>query len=139
MIRAVLLTVAASAGLLAQQPGDAAVRAVLDEQMRAWNRGDLTAFVRTYAPDAVFVGNEITRGSAQLLERYRQRYPTRERMGTLDFSGIEVRLLGQDFASVIGRYRLDRPPAAGGPAQGKFTLLLKRSGTTWAIILDHTS
>ena len=124
---------------LAGQSTEADVRAVLDEQVKAWNQGDLHAFVRTYSADAVFVGKEVTRGSAGVLARYQRDYPTRERMGTLTFRGLEISMLGDDFASVLGRFHLERTPAGGGVAQGIFTLLLKRSGNTWSIILDHTS
>jgi uncharacterized protein (TIGR02246 family) len=133
-----LLVLPNPAALFAETP-EAAVRAALDEQVRAWNRGDLAAFVRTYSSETLFVGKEITRGSAGVLERYRRRYPTRERMGTLSFTHIEVRMLGRDFASVPGRFRLQRTPADGEAAEGIFTLLLKRAGKSWTIILDHTS
>jgi uncharacterized protein (TIGR02246 family) len=122
-----------------RQPPEAAVRAVLDEQVNAWNEGNLERFVRTYAPDTLFVGKEVRRGSAGVLKGYRRNYPTRERMGTLTFSGLEVRMLGADFASVLGRFHLQRAPEAGGTSQGIFTLILRRSGDTWSIILDHTS
>jgi uncharacterized protein (TIGR02246 family) len=122
----------------AAQSAESAVGAVLAEQVRAWNNGDLPAFVRTYSAETVFVGKEITRGSAGVLDRYRRNYPTRERMGRLNFSDVEIRMLGRDFASVLGRFHLDRSPDAGGAAQGIFTLLVKRSGKRWTIILDHT-
>lgn len=123
---------------LAQTP-EAGVRAVLEEQARAWNAGDLEAFVRTYSAETVFVGKEITRGSAGVLERYRRNYPARERMGTLDFPELEVRMLDREHASVIGRFRLQRSAAGGGDAQGVFTLLLKKTEKGWKILVDHTS
>lgn len=129
----------ASAILLSSESPEGAVRAVLDEQVKAWNRGDLPAFVRTYSVETIFVGKEVTRGSAGVLERYQRNYPTRERMGILTFTNVEVRILGEDFASVLGRFRLERSRDAGGASEGVFTLLLKRSGKTWSIILDHTS
>ena len=134
-----LLILLASPALVDGQSAEAAVRAVLAEQVRAWNQGDLSAFVRTYSAETLFVGKEVTRGNAGVLERYQRNYPTREKMGTLQFSDIEVRFLGRDFASVLGRYQLARTVEGGGSAQGIFTLLLKRSGKTWTIILDHTS
>jgi uncharacterized protein (TIGR02246 family) len=124
---------------IAGQSSEAGVRAVLDEQVKAWNQGDLRAFVQPYSPDAIFVGKEVSRGNAGILERYQRTYPTRERMGALTFTGLEIRMLGGDFASVLGRFHLERSQAGGGVAQGIFTLLLKRSGNTWSIILDHTS
>ncbi len=134
-----LLILLANPALVAGQSAEAAVRAVLAEQVRAWNQGDLSAFVKTYSAETLFVGKEVTRGNAGVLERYQRNYPTREKMGTLQFSDIEVRFLGRDFASVLGRYQLARTVEGGGSAQGIFTLLLKRSGKTWTIILDHTS
>ncbi len=134
----ICLIVLVVVGAAADAP-EAAVRAVLDEQTRTWNAGDLQGFVRTYAPDTVFVGKEVTRGTDGLLDRYRRNYPTREHMGTLEFKGVEVQMLGPDFASVLGRFHLTRSKAGGGDAQGVFTLLLRRTGTRWSIILDHTS
>jgi uncharacterized protein (TIGR02246 family) len=126
--------------LLTSAPSpEAAVRAVLEEQVKAWNEGDLARFVRTYSAETVFVGKEVTRGNSGLLERYQRTYPTRERMGTLAFSDLEVKMLGRDYASVLGRYHLKRTTTGGGDAQGIFTLLLKRAGRSWTIILDHTS
>lgn len=134
-----LFVLAAGCLAPAAQGQEAAVRAVLGEQVRAWNAGDLAAFVRTYSAETVFVGKEVTRGNAGVLERYRRNYPTRERMGTLTFSELEVRMLGRDHASVLGRFHLRRTAEGGGDARGIFTLLLKRSGRGWSIILDHTS
>lgn len=137
-VAALLVTIGTHV-LFAGLSPEAAVRAVLDEQVRAWNAGELQRFVQTYSAEAVFVGKEVTRGNAGVLERYRQKYPTPERMGTLQFTDIEVRMLGRSFASVVGRFLLHRDEAAGGAARGIFTLLLKRTGKTWTIILDHTS
>jgi uncharacterized protein (TIGR02246 family) len=139
MRTAALLILLGSQALFAEQSPKAAVRAILDEQVRAWNRGDLPTFVRTYSAETLFVGKEVTRGNAGVLERYQRNYPTRDRMGTLKFTDIEVRMLGRDYASVLGRFHLERTAEGGGAAHGIFTLLLKRSGKTWTIILDHTS
>ena len=140
ILRAALVMLLAGFGSPgAERSAETAVRAVLEEQVRAWNEGDLPAFVRTYSPETLFVGKEVTRGNAGVLERYRRNYPTRERMGTLSFSDLEVRMLGRDHASVLGRFHLRRSAENGGEAKGIFTLLLKRSDKTWSIILDHTS
>jgi|SRR5579859_6133916 len=123
------------------QLGEDAVRAVLKSQQAAWNRGDVAAFMSGYeASDATtFVGTAITRGYRQVLENYRRRYPTKEKMGQLTFSAIEVAPLGAEFASVIGKFHLDRTAEAGGPASGVFTLLFRKTASGWKIILDHTS
>jgi uncharacterized protein (TIGR02246 family) len=118
-----------------------AVRAVLAAQQTAWNRGDVDAFMSGYesSDSTTFVGATITRGYRQVLENYRRRYPTKEKMGRLTFSSIEVTPLGAEFASVIGKFHLERTAEAGGPASGIFTLLFRKTASGWKIILDHTS
>ena len=117
------------------------IRAVLDTQVAAWNRGDIPGFMDGYdkSESTTFVGAAITKGHAQVLANYEKRYPTREKMGTLKFSDIEIRKLGPDYASVLGRYHLDRSADAGGEASGIFTLIFHKTAQGWKIIQDHTS
>jgi ketosteroid isomerase-like protein len=117
------------------------IRSVLDAQVSAWNGGDIQAFMEGYdkSESTTFVGKDITKGHAMVLARYLKSYPTREKMGTLRFSDIETRMLGTDYASVIGRFHLDRAADAGGEAAGIFTLLFHKTGQGWKVILDHTS
>jgi len=122
-------------------PPDKDIRKVLDDQVAAWNRGDIPAFMEGYdkSESTTFVGVNVTKGHAQVLANYQKRYPTRANMGTLRFSDLEIRMLGSDYASVIGRYHIDRPAEAGGEASGLFTLLFHKTSSGWKIILDHTS
>lgn len=89
--------------------------------------------------EILFVGKEVRRGYRDLLERYRRDYPDHAAMGKLRFSDLEVRMLGDEHASVLGRYHLTRDEAGGGNARGVFTLLLEKVGGEWKIILDHTT
>lgn len=127
------------AGLLTAASPEENIRSVLSAQTAAWNRGDLKGFVETYAEDTIFVGKEVSRGSQGVLERYRRSYPTQAKMGTLTFADLEVKLLGKDYASVLGRFHLSRTAEGGGDASGIFTLLLRNTSDGWKIILDHTS
>jgi uncharacterized protein (TIGR02246 family) len=118
------------------------IRAVLKHSEEAWNRGDLAAFASYYedSPETTFIGREVVRGGVQaILERYRRTYPTRESMGTLAFSNVEVRELGPDLALVTGEFHLQRTAAGGGDAAGRYTLILRRTPSGWKIIHDHTS
>ena len=129
------------AGLLAASP-DAEIRAVLDAQVSAWNRGDIATFMQGYdkSDETIFIGKDIARGWQGVLERYQKSYPTSERMGRLAFRDIEVHPLGPDHALVIGRFHLTRSAAAGGDASGVFSLTFRRGRTgAWTIIADHTS
>jgi uncharacterized protein (TIGR02246 family) len=120
---------------------EADIRKVLDDQAAAWNRGDIARYMAGYdnSESTTFVGATIVKGHAQVLENYKKRYPTRENMGTLRFSDLEIRLLGPDYAYVLGRFHLDRPATAGGEANGIFTLIFHKAKREWKIILDHTS
>jgi uncharacterized protein (TIGR02246 family) len=116
-----------------------AVRAVLDAQREAWNRGDVAGYMDGYArsADTVFVaGDTVTRGWQTVLERYQKRYDSREKMGTLTFSDLEITLLGGDAALVLGRWHLQR---AHDEPHGRFTLICRRTRQGWKIVHDHSS
>src|SRR3979490_1122341 len=95
---------------------EAAIHAVLDAQRDAWNRGDLEGYMDGYdhSPQTEFVGGDtITRGWQTVLERYQKNYNSREKMGVLTFSEIEINVLSKDAALVLGRWSIKR--ASGEP------------------------
>src|ERR1044072_5163518 len=80
-----------------RSPGEdknvAAVRAVIEAQAAAWNRGDVDGYMEGYAKEetTTFVsGDTITRGWQTVHDRYQSRHHTREQMGTPAFSELEV-------------------------------------------------
>jgi uncharacterized protein (TIGR02246 family) len=118
------------------------VEAVLQAQSEAWNRGDLSAFTSVYAEDATFLSpSGITHGRAEVLARYRKRYPDAKAMGTLTLEILEVRPVpaeGQaQSASVAARWKLSYP---GQPdrktAEGLTLLVLRRAHGSWEIVQD---
>lgn len=140
---ALVVLVAGCAGTVAWCSEPAApeveIRALLDDQVAAWNRGDVEAFMQGYAksPPPTFSGaNGVLRGWDAVLERYRSRYPDRAAMGRLVFSALEITLLGPDAALVLGHWQLERAQDRPG---GVFTLVLRKLPEGWRIIHDHTS
>jgi beta-aspartyl-peptidase (threonine type) len=133
-----LLFMAASTAYLQAQTPEAAIRRVMDEQAAAWNRGDIDAFMKGYwnSDKLVFVTNEVTRGWRPTLERYKKNYDSREKMGTLTFSDLEITVLSKDAAVVLGSWSLAR---AKDEPHGKFTLIFRKFKEGWRIIMDHTS
>ena len=138
---ALVLLLSAAAGAQGQRDAkaEAAIRAVLDAQAAAWNRGDIEGFMDGYArsDSTVFVsGDSVTRGWQTVLDRYKKSYDTREKMGTLEFSDLEIKVLGKDVGVAHGRWQLTR---AKDVPHGRFTLIFRRTGKNWRIIHDHTS
>jgi ketosteroid isomerase-like protein len=149
-----LLVLATNLGLgsvaRAQQTesGDAAaIRSKMDIQVSAWNRADIPGFMATYedSPDTTFIGTRINKGFAPIMDRYRKSYTSKEQMGTLTFSNLDIRLLpsstGQtEYAVVTGEFHLQR--SARGDAKkddGIFSLVWHKGPDGWKILLDHTS
>src|SRR5439155_8232143 len=108
-----------------------AIRAVLDAQAAAWNRGDLEGYMDGYdrSKDTEFVGGDtITRGWQTVLDRYRRNYNSREKMGVLTFSDLEITVLSKDAALVLGRWHLKR---TSDEPHGTFSLLFRKTKAGW--------
>lgn len=118
-----------------------AVRAVLDSQVAAWNRGDLAGYMGGYAqsPELTFYsGATVTLGWQPTLERYRRRYQQEGRvMGKLSFGEVHIEPLGEEAAVARGRWHLGFPD--GKQSQGLFTVLLKKGPSGFRIVHDHSS
>ena len=95
--------------------------------MDGYARSEQTVFVS---------GENVTRGWQTVLERYQKNYGSREKMGTLTFSDLEITPIGNDAAVVLGRWHLQR---AKDQPHGRFTLILRRTKPGWRIVHDHTS
>jgi beta-aspartyl-peptidase (threonine type) len=117
----------------------AEIHNVLRAQEAAWNRGDIEAFMDGYrrSDETVFVsGDEVTRGSQKVLDRYKTKYSDRARMGTLTFSDLEITPLSCDSAVALGSWRLKR---TSDEPHGRFTLIFRKFPDGWKIIHDHTN
>lgn len=117
----------------------AAIRAIIDAQAAAWNRGDIDGFMAGYArsPETTFVsGDEVTHGWQTVRDRYAKKYDSREKMGTLTFSDLTITPFCDDAAIVLGSWSLQRKD---DQPHGKFTLLFRKLPEGWRIVLDHTS
>ena len=119
----------------------AAIEHVLRTQVDAWNHHDLDGFMAGYwnSPDLTFFSDsKETAGWQATLDRYRAKYagPGHE-MGTLDFSGLRIEMLGPEAAFVRGAWHLTL--SDGKTPHGLFTLTFRKFPDGWKIIHDHTS
>ena len=148
-LAALVITFLASAILSAQEPDplhtatrqELNIVKVLLAQENAWNKGDLAGFANGYknSPDTLFITHQVFRGFAGLVDEYKRDYPNKTAMGTLTYSDLEVHPLDENFAIVLGKYRLERSKKDGGNVEGLFSLVVENTDNGWKIVLDHTT
>lgn len=129
----------AGASFAQGKASESAIRKVMDEQAAAWNKGDIDGYMKGYwvSEKLTFVsGDTVTRGWQATLNRYKKGYDTREKMGVLTFSDLEITVLSKDAAIVLGSWHLKR---LKDEPHGKFTLVFRKFKEGWRITLDHTS
>jgi ketosteroid isomerase-like protein len=125
--------------LFAQSKDELAIRRILDEQTAAWNRGDITHFMKGYweSDSLMFIGKSgVTYGWTNTLNNYKKGYPDTAAMGKLSFTLILVQSLSEKYYHVVGKWNLQR---SIGDIGGHFTLLFKKINGAWKIIEDHSS
>lgn len=123
----------------AQSKDETAIRTAMNEQLAAWNAGDLTRFMGTYWQDdsLMFIGKSgVTYGWQKTLENYKKGYPDTAAMGQLDFAILQVKRLSAIYFFVVGKWHLAR---SIGDVGGHFTLLFRKVKGKWVIIADHSS
>lgn len=117
------------------------IEKTLNEQVTAWNQGSIRDFMNGYVRDEQLrfaSGGKVQRGWETTLEKYLASYSTKEKMGTLKFTDLEIMVLSGNYAEVFGKFHLSRDKSVGD-ASGLFTLLMRREGDQWLVLHDHTS
>ncbi len=113
---------------------------VLQDQVAAWNAGNLDGFLAPYddATTTTFIsGVNVEKGFAPIRDRYRKRYGgSRETMGQLRFSDLAVVADSGDLAVLSGAWEVVSGNHTGS---GRFTLVFRRKAGAWKIVYDHTS
>lgn len=119
---------------------ETAIQKVLNDQVTAWNKGDLAEFMKGYwnSNDLTFyAGKDKHQGWDKAFERYKKRYQGEgKEMGKLAFSELDVQLLNPEFAVVKGRWNVEVKKET---LSGLFTLIMKKADQGWVIVHDHTS
>ena len=114
------------------------IRTVLDRQKASWNKKNIEGFMEDYWKSEDFTfqsGNNRLHGWEALLSRYKKSY-TGENWGKLDFTDIEVKVLANNYAFVLGRWKLIFKDDV---KEGLFTIIFQRMSEGWKIIHDHSS
>jgi ketosteroid isomerase-like protein len=115
------------------------IRKVLDDQVKAWNMGDIEGFMQGYWENdsLMFIGkNGINWGWQKTLENYKKGYPDTIAMGKLSFDIIVIKKLSPEYYYVVGKWMLRR---SIGDLSGHYNLLFRKINGSWLIIGDHSS
>ena len=123
----------------AQSADEKTIRNSMNEQLAAWNAGDIDRFMGTYWQNdsLMFIGKSgVTYGWQATKESYLKGYPDTAAMGKLDFNIIQIKRLSVLYFFVVGKWHLRR---TAGDLGGHFTLLFKKVKDKWVIIADHSS
>ena len=112
---------------------------VLKQQEDFWNSGDIGGFMQGYVKSDYLVFNGSSGpfyGWDSVKDRYLKTYPSKEKMGTLNFKIHNISLITSSVAQLIGQFFLSYPKSE---VSGYFTLILIKSKGEWLILSDHTS
>ena len=115
------------------------IKALLEMQRQAWNRGDLSAYMEGYwqSDSLLFIGKKgVNYGWEKTLESYEKGYPDKAAMGNLKFELKKIELLSPTSAYVVGKWHIDR---SEGFLEGHFLLIVKRIAGEWKVVVDHSS
>jgi len=116
------------------------IATLLEDQDKAWNRGDLDGFVKPYDDTGklVFIGSSgVIRDPQALKEKYEKKYKVAGAdFGKLTFSDLQVEELSKDLALAWGRWQVE---AKGRKSSGWFSLILQKTAKGWRILHDHSS
>ena len=124
---------------VAQTKDELAVRQLLAEQVKGWNKGNINNFMKGYwqSDSLLFIGkNGPQYGYQTTLDNYKKSYPDNTAMGKLSFDLLQVKRLSPGYFFVVGKWHLTRTI---GDAQGHFTLLIRRVKDKWLVVVDHSS
>src|SRR5688572_11681872 len=107
----VIISLFVSITAFGQSKDETAIRKLLDTQTKAWNNGNIEAFMKGYWENdsLMFIGQSgVTYGWTNTLKNYKKNYPDTAAMGKLSFDIITVKKLSDKYYQVVGKWYLQR-------------------------------
>ena len=133
------LFILSALGSTAQSNDEIAIKQALNEQIEAWNQGNIERFMKTYWENdsLMFIGKGgIKYGWNNTLNNYKRNYPDTVAMGKLSFDILKISRLSPEYFYVVGKWHLQR---SIGDLNGHYDLLFRKINGKWVIIADHSS
>lgn len=115
------------------------IRDVMKTSQDGWNEGNWEKYMSCYwqSDSTSFVsGGNVTYGYKTIKERFQKSYSDKAKMGILTFSDLEIKVLNNEYALVIGKWHLQRENDA---PWGRYSLLFQYIDSKWLVINDHSS
>jgi ketosteroid isomerase-like protein len=114
---------------------------VLETQVKAWNAGDIDGFMMGYwhSDSLRFITkNGIRYGYDSVSSNYKKHYDDKDKMGVLAFEDLSCSALGMgnDIMNVTGKWQIAQKD--NKVISGFFSLIFKKFGNDWKIVIDHT-
>lgn len=122
-----------------QSKDEKKILAILDNQTKAWNKGNLDQFMIGYweSDSLMYIGKSgVTYGYEATLQSYKKNYAGPEKMGKLSFEILHLKKLGHKHYLVVGKWSLKR---TAGDVGGHYTLTFEKQKGQWVVIADHSS
>lgn len=123
---------------LAQSKDEKAILELMREEERAWNSGNIEAYVDLYAAHdstRMIYSSGAVYGKDSILAFYKKYWP-KERMGQLTLDGERLERLSDEYYYVSGYFHVRYPD--GKSINGRFSGLMKKIKGKWYLYTDHS-
>lgn len=130
----------ASGTVLSQSKDEKAILEVMDAEIRAWNAGNIEAYVDLYAPHdstRMLYTTGAVYGKDSILAFYKKYWP-KERMGKLSFSDVRLERLSDEYYFTSGYFHVTYPDGSRKNINGRFSGLMKKMKGKWYLYTDHS-
>ena len=139
LIVLILLSCNSSEQEATQTTPEKEVTMVLEQQVKAWNNGDIDGFMKGYwtSDSLKFITKRGVRyGYDSVALNYKRSYADKQKMGHLEFSNLTTESLSIDHSimNVCGNWEI----SGSYHANGYFSLIMKRINGQYKIVIDHT-
>lgn len=124
--------------IYSQSPDEKQIQKVIEEEMEAWNRGDIEGYVQFYTPDdscRMIYSSGITYGRDSILAFYKKHWP-KEKMGKLELDQTTMERVSDEYYFVTGRFTVF---TNGKTIRGRYSSLMKKVNGKWYIYTDHSA
>jgi hypothetical protein len=116
------------------------VKVALDEQVRAWNSGELEKAMAYYwnSTDMLWINRAgVSKGYQPVLEDYLKSYTDRSQMGTYSYTPLHIQTLSPELVYFVFKWKIevkDKKPMGGVSSQ-----IWKKINKSWVVVSEHAS